>query len=237
MFPDDCIQSIVSTDPAKWWVPNEARALTRGALIVSFVPHVDQVPYTFEPVGRTVATEHKHAEVRVTPLKVDQPLKQTDLPVSAMPLHGNEVWAAFRAKKRPCLVLAERGPTVDAALTKGMPKYSSAPTMLVAPYYGASQGGRAGFNPVFVERIRHCVYPQFVWDLLPGDGGQASILRLDQMQPIGSHHHSYKVCSHRLSSEALSILDALVHWVVWGGVPDGHELLAYRELIRESFGH
>src|ERR1044071_1443043 len=96
-FPDDCIQSLKGADG--WWVANERHELCRGALIISFVPHVDQVPYTLEPIGRTHGTEHARADVKVAPLKVDQPLKQTALPVAAMPLHGNEVWAVYRAKR------------------------------------------------------------------------------------------------------------------------------------------
>lgn len=128
--------------------------------------------------------EHGEARVKVTPLKVDQPLKQTYLPVAAMPLHRGEVWAAYRAKVRPCLVLGSTdAPPVDKQLTMGMPKYMTAPMLLVAPHYGADKdGARTGYNPEFIERIRHCEYPQFVWNPLPILGGpKESILRLDQI--------------------------------------------------------
>jgi hypothetical protein len=235
-YPDDCVQSI--GDPNQWWVPNPEKKLGRGALLTCFVPHVDQTPYTFEPIGRTQATEHTRADVRVAPLKVDQPLRQTDLPVAAMPLHGNEVWAAYRAKRRPCLVVGEQSLTVDKALTTGMPRSSSAPTMLVAPYFGVDKDGtRAGFNAAFVDRIRHCEYPQFMWDKLPLDSAprSGSILRLDQIQPIGCHHHSFKVAPHRLSDAAIAVLDGLIQWVIWGAIPENHDVLAFRALMRETF--
>ena len=121
MYPDDCVQSI--TDPNNWWMPNNAGTLCRGTLVIAFVPHFDQIPYSFEPVGRTQATEHTHTDIRVAPLKVDQPLKQVHLPVAAMPLYRSEVWAAFRAKGRPCLVIAEQCPAVDKGLVRSMPKF------------------------------------------------------------------------------------------------------------------
>lgn len=235
MYPDDCIQSI--KDPNNWWVPNNIGTLCRGALIFAFVPHFDQVPYTFEPIGRTQPTDYNHANIKVTPLKVDQPLKQVNLPVAAMPLYREEVWAAFRAKRRPCLVIADQCPTVDKNLIRGMPTTSTAPTVLVAPYYGVDRdGNRAGYNPDFVERIRHCEYPQFLWDMLPiKNGPEASILRLDQLQPIGAHYNSYRLTNFRLSDSALEIMDDLVHWLLWDGFPEDSDIIAYRELMQEYF--
>lgn len=237
MYPDDCIQSTIAK-PEEWWVKADKPHLCRGALIFAFIPHVDQTPYGFEPVGRSDPTEHKEARVRVSPLKVDQPLKQTELPVAAMPLHRNEVWAAYRAKARPCLVLGTMAPSVNAELVKGMPKYVTAPTVLVAPHYGADRDGtRAGYNEKFVERIRHCEYPQFVWSPLPLKGApKESILRLDQLQPLGAHYHSHRITEFRLSDDALAVVDELFQWQVWGGVPSGGHVASFREIIEETFG-
>ena len=137
MYPDDCIQSIIQ--PTDWWVKNEDQMLCRGALIFAFVPHVDQVPYTMEPVGRTDPEKHDSANLRVSPLRIKQPRRRTDLPVAAMPLYSGELWAAYRAKKRPCLVIGSNNPLVDRTLTRGMAKRSTAPTVLAAPYYGADR--------------------------------------------------------------------------------------------------
>ena len=238
MYPDDCLQSIIS-NPEEWWIENREKKLIRGALVFAFVPHFDQMPYGFVPIGRNDATEHSEARIKVSPLKVDQPLKQTDLPVAAMPRHRGEVWAAYRAKVRPCLVLGSIDkPSVDKKLTRGMPNHLSAPTIIVAPHYGADKDGtRAGYNQEFVERIRHCEYPQFVWNPLPLKGGpNESILRLDQMQPIGSHHHSFRVTEFQLCEDAVDVLDELIQWNLWGGVPESGHVASYRELIEEIFG-
>ena len=117
-----------------------------------------------------------------------------------------------------------------------MPKYMTAPTILVAPHYGVDRNGRrAGYNAEFVERIRHCEYPQFVWNPLPTVGPKESILRLDQLQPIGAHYKSHRVTEFRLSDDALSVVDELIQWLVWGGVPRGGHIAAYRELIEDTF--
>lgn len=48
------------------------------------------------------------------------------------------------------------------------PTWQTSPMMLVAPYYGVVQSmRRTGWNPLLVERIRRCAYPQFIWDKLP----------------------------------------------------------------------
>ena len=236
MFPDDCVQSIIGS--ANWWTKNKEHEFCRGALIFAFAPHVDQVPYTFEPVGRTDASRHDSAILRVAPLSVNQPLKKTNLPVAAMPLSGGEVWAAYRAKVRPCLVIGSNNPAVDKALTKGTPKNSTAPTVLVAPYYGVDRDGRrAGYKPEFVERVRHCEYPQFVWDRLPiGGVPDESILRLDHLQPIGTHYNSYKISEFKLSDGALEIIDEMVRWLIWGGVDADSLIALYREEIEATFG-
>jgi hypothetical protein len=236
MFPDDCIQSIIGS--ADWWTKNKEQKLCRGALIFAFVPHADQVPYAFEPAGGTDASRHDSAILRVAPLSVNQPLKKKDLPVAAMPLSGGEVWAAYRAKQRPCLVIGSNNPAVDQALIKGTPKNSTAPTVLVAPYYGVDKDSRrAGYQPDFVERVRHCEYPQFVWDRLPiGGGPDESILRLDHLQSIGADFNSYKLSEFKLSDDALEIIDELVHWLIWGGVDADGLIALYRQEIEATFG-
>ena len=234
-YPDDCVQSVIQPDD--WWIDNSNKVLCRGALVFAFVPHVDQVPYTFGPVGRTEATRHDSARIQVAPLRIHQPPKKTDLPVAAMPLYSGEVWTAYRAKKRPCLVVGSPGPLVDTAVTRGMASHSTAPTILAAPYYGVTRdGARGGYNPAFVERVRHCDYPQFLWDQLPVTGGPGeSILRLDHLQPIGTHHNSYQLSEYKLSVSAIEVLDELLRLLIWGEIPEDSLTAMYREQIRSTF--
>lgn len=234
MYPEDSVQSIIEPDP--WWVNNAQGKICRGSIIFAFIPHVDQVPYTFEPIGRNDPREHETAEVKVEPLKVSQPLRQTDLPVAAMTLYHGEVWGAYKCKKRPCLVFGTEKSMVDKALTRGKPNHSTAPTFLVAPYYGADRTGqRAGYSEAFTELVRHCEYPQFHWDMLPIGGPKESILRLDHLQPIGAHHEAYQVSEHMLSESAMDILDDMLRWLIWGGLPEDSLILTYKNILQEHF--
>lgn len=234
MYPEDCLQSIIK--PTPWWVNNEEKILCRGALVFAFTPHVDQVPYTIKPVGRKEADQHNSAILDIGPLRINQPRNRTDLPVAAMSLNDGEIWAAYRAKKRPCLVVGSINPVVEGSIKRGMPNSHTAPTVKVAPYYGVDRdGNRAGYKPEFVERVRHCEYPQYVWDKLPITGPDESLLRLDHIQPIGTHHNSYELSDYKLSVDALDIIDELIHFVIWGGVPGNGMIVMYRELIESMF--
>lgn len=234
MFPDDSIQSIIT--PSPWWEKSDGKKLERGRLIHAFAPYVDQVPYTIKPVGRMRASRHDSARLDITPLRIKERPAKESLPVAAMTLHKSEVWVAYRAKKRPCLVFGNSSPPVSDSLRRGMPKRSTAPTVLVAPYYGVDRNGtRAGYNPELVERIRHAEYPQFFWDKLPISGPEESVLRLDHIYPVGTHYLSYELSNYKLSYNAMEIMDDLFHWLIWGGVPEDSLILDYRKEIEAIF--
>ena len=229
MYPEDCLQSSIA--PSDWWTDNKEKDLCRGALIRAFIPHVDQIPNTLELRGRKEADQHGSAELEVKPLRIDQKFGRSILPVAGMPLAKGEVWVAHRAKKRPCLVISSKSPPVDHEVKKRMAKSLTAPTVLAAPYYGARQSGkRGGYRPELVEQIRHCTYPQFLWDKLPPPQGEESILRLDHLQPVGVHYNSYKPTDHKLSDEAMDIIDELLQWLIYGKVMDNSWIAMYKNL-------
>ncbi len=73
-----------------------------------------------------------------------------------------------------------------------MPQKSTSQTLLVAPYYGVDLDGmRAGYPPKFVDAVKHTVYPQFFVDMLPLSGSDFSMMRFDQIQPVGRHFLNY----------------------------------------------
>jgi len=151
MYCEDSIQFALSISP--WWEIDEKFGYQRGRLVETFIPHVGQLPYTLVPTGRAEPTEHKYAKVKIEPLRVSDPHSSTKLPIAAMPLYGNEIRTLYRAKRRPAIILSEGGPEVDRSLTMGKPKWQTAPTVLVAPFYGTEEGDkRAGFNPEFRPR-------------------------------------------------------------------------------------
>lgn len=233
MFPEDSLQGLSSN----WWVKNDDKKLSRGSLIKAFIPHVDQIPYSFEPAGRSNPREHNQADIIVKPLTINQRLSSVPLPVAAMTKSDSELWTAFRAKRRYCLVFGNIAPeSIDKKLTQGKPNHSTAPTMLVAPYYGATnKTSRAGYSPAFIERVRHCEYPQFHWDILPISYGEESILRLDHTQPIGAHTKAYELTEFKLSEEAMDLMDDMFKWLFFGGSPEDSTLHDYRQIIEEAF--
>ncbi len=103
---------------------------------------------------------------------------------------------------------------------------------MAAPYYGVkSSGKRSGYSEEFVERVRHCWYPQFHWDHLPTPNGEESILRLDHLQPIGAHHDAYRLSGYKLSDEAMSLMDEILAWLLSGHAPNEGTLADYREIV------
>ena len=234
MFPTDSVQSIMSS----WWEKYDKKKITKGCLVYAFVPHVDQIPITLTPKGRKQAEQHDSAIIYITPLRINDSRPKASLPVAALSLHEKELWTAYRAKKRPCLVLGTDTPVVDNELRRGMPKKLTAPTVLVAPYYGVDKdGSRAGYNPQLVQRIRHAEYPQFLLDQLPIGGPKESILRFDHIQPIGLHYYAYEHSGYSLSDEAVElILDDWLQWLFYGGLPSDSFLLDYQREIISIYG-
>lgn len=234
-FPDDSVQSIL--DPAvSWWEQTESKSVERGFLVQAFLPHVDQVPYTIIPKGRKDPKTHDKAYVQIRELDIKRPRTREDLPVAAMSLNEKEIWSAYRAKKRPCLVVGKARGTVDSAARRNMPKRSTDQTLLIVPYYGADQDGtRAGYNPQLVELIRHVRYPQFYMDMLPIGGTEISIGRFDQVQPIGRMFNSYEPTGYKLNPKALSILDELFQYYLYNQLDEDSELYAFLDLLSKEF--
>ena len=232
-YPTDSLQHLFDY----WWIKDKSNKVQRGSLIYAFVPYVEQVPITLTPVGRKKADQHDEAKIYISPLRIKDRRPRKDLPVAALSIHDDEIWTAFRAKKRPCLVIGEEMPEVAAKLTRNMPKRATAPTLLVAPYYGAVKyGKRSGYNTAIVERIRHAEYPQFFWDTLPIPGGIESILRFDHIQSIGFHYYAYELTGFRLSDEAISeFLNDWIKWFLFGGLPEKSIILDYQKEIKSIF--
>jgi hypothetical protein len=215
-YPEDSLQHYCSP----WWVRAQDQQVRRGRLLWAFVPHVDQHPFILVAEGRSEPTEHKSANYRFEPLQGSNLPAGARLPVAGLPHYQGEVRLVLRAKRRPVLVLSTGGTEVPRPLRVGAARYQTNPTLIAAPYYGADQGGSSGgWKPEFVERIRRCEYPQYMWDQLPLSGRDESILRLDHLQPVGRHGSSYELTDFQLHEEALGVIDEYLSWFLMGGLP------------------
>lgn len=228
-YPDESLQALAG----EWWTSVAGASVERGRLLWAVVPHVDQKPFALFAKGRTEATEHERADFEVMPL-TRQTLARIQtapiLPVAGMPSIPDEVKMLLRGKRRPVLVIGNAGTEVDSALRAGGARYHTSRTLLVAPYYGAEK-----WRPQFVESIRRCAYPQFMWDSLPiYRGMRDSILRLDHIQPIGNHPESYELTPFKLTPDALDLVEEQLTWLRTGGLPEGALLLEIRASLLGS---
>ena len=227
MYPDDCLQALFDN----WWIEDNNQDYALGRLLWAFVPHVDQVPSGLFPEGRNEPTNHATAKYLIKPIDIKRPRQRPNLPVAAFPDYPNEIRVVYRAKKRPGLVVGGNSKAVPNELRRGYPRWQTSPTILVAPYYGIeSTHQRGGWPEKLVERIRHCEYPQYFWDKLPLPGEtDQSVLRLDHIQPIGTHHQSLEWTKFRLCDEAMELLKEQITWLLWGNLPEDSDFLYLRE--------
>jgi hypothetical protein len=226
-YPEDSIQYLAATD---WWELDESRTICRGALVRTYVQYFSQVPLELT-AQRVDAENHTVASFVARPLYADVKRGPApSLPVAGFPnLEGADCHITNRAKKRPCLVIgAVDHKAIEKCLTHGMVKAATHEFFLVAPYYSVSQEGRSGYNPEFVDRIKHAEYSRFFWDDLPGSGHE-SILRFDQIQPVGFHHQAFEHLGYKLSQESLGYIDEWLSWMIYE--KDGEKIAAFRGLV------
>lgn len=222
-FPEDSVQSFFEP----WWVTDSSKKICRGRLIKTFIHHIDLAPHVLTVQGRGSPTDHNTAVVTVEPFNITDRPEQPRLPVAALPLHTGEHYFIYRGKIRPALVLAVESGDIDKKLATSSVRWQTAKTIVVAPYYGADKDGtRGGWDPTFVQRIRRATYPQYMYDCLPIGGVRESIMRIDQMQALGSSRPSLSVLDWKLSDEAMSIVDEWVTWYMQRRLAEDGDLLA-----------
>jgi hypothetical protein len=218
-YPDASVQALTSS----WWVTEAGAAIVPGRLIWTLVPFPEMKPYRLVPIGRGEdPRQHAVAEFRIETFRAGDPHKGISrLPVAALPIREGETYVVGRAKRRPAIVVSTGGRPIPRELRQGQNRWQFAPTVLVAPYYGADpSGGRGGWPAPFVERIKRAEYPQYMWDVLPiSDATTESILRLDHIMPIGADDANWVATEYALSEEARGLFEQWVSWVMIGSLP------------------
>lgn len=239
MYEDGTLQSFFHSEKSPWWAVNKSKEPCRGRLLMAFVPHTDQIPNVLIPESRGKTTVHDRINYRIEDFSVANPPRKPKLPITAVHDFSGEKRFVYRAKKRPVVVISLGGPEVPKSLRPGTkPKWQTAPTMLVAPYYGSEMTNlRAGWHGALVERIQRCEYPQYMWEKLPiNDPPRESILKLDHIQPLGRHYKSYEVTDYVLCDDALDVLNDWLIWLTRNEMPKDSYLLEIRKSLLEVNG-
>ena len=226
-YPDVCQQALIEP----WWEECTGIEFRPGRLVLAYLPHADQVPYTLKTIGRTDdPTDHKTARVKIKSFSIGDPVKKNDLSVAALPIYENEKLCVYRTKKRPAVIISKGGPSIDKNLTRDMSKSRTIPTVLVAPSYGAD----LGYRKKFIERVRRCEYPQFIWDFLPiGGKEKGSIIRLDHMQPVVRNTKSIELTKYCLSEKAMVFVMQWVDWLISGQMDKKSSLWGTRDFLMD----
>jgi len=228
-YPENSIQYFID----EWWTTDNTVDLRRGRLLGAFIPFIDQQPMILVPEGRSSPTDHFKANYRIEPLQVKKPHEHPKLPVAALPSYPGEIRTVYRAKERPVLVVGTEPPKIPKSQRAGGAQWQFHPVVLVAPYHGAEFSGKSGgWNPEFVTRVQKCEYPQYMWDQLPGSG-KSSILRLDQIQPIGTDQRAYQWTRFCLGRDAMKIMDEWLQWVMSGYLLKDGVLNEFRQGLLE----
>jgi len=226
-YPEDSIQDVLGfkhLGDNGWWTVQSPVVLERGALVYVFVPHANVAPLELVPSRGVDSRSHATAETKITPFLLSARHAQPDPPVSALPQFPNDRFQIVRGKRRPAIVISNGNAYPEL---RGVKKWITTPLMFVAPCFGADD-----WPAVLVDSIRRVQHPQYLWDYLPLDGRDSSIVRLDQMFPIHrTNTKAYKFTGFRLSPEAMELIDDWLGWNQTGTLDrDGCVIEVHNEL-------
>ena len=231
-YPPDCVQAHVTG--GVWWEKTTSKSISRGRLIWAWIPYITEVPTEIVPVARADGLTHGHVTIRAMNFHRANKSETPQIPVAALQCKPGERWIAFRAKERPAIVVHDPYEPVDRnALMPGYYKPHVAPTLMVAPSFGNDSEGRASFPPEITVHCRRGFYSQYIWDMLPLGGTSESIIRLDQIRPIGRNASNYRLTDWQLSMEALVVLDSWMEWLQTGMLDEDSDLCTIRDLLLE----
>ena len=239
MYDEGTLQSYFHSETSPWWTVNKSKELCQGRLLKAFVPHTDLIPNVLIPESRGEATVHNKINYRIEEFSDTNPPRNPKLPVAALQDFPGERKFVYRAKKRPVVIISLGGPEVPKSLRPGTkPKWQTAPTMLVAPYYGSEKTDlRAGWHGTLVERIQRCEYPQYMWEKLPiNNPPRESILKFDHVQPLGRHYKSIELTDYVLCDDALEVLNDWLMWLIRNEMPQESYLYEIRESLLDING-
>lgn len=234
-FPELCVQTF--TGP--WWEESTNLNLRKGRLVYAFVPHVDSNPRTLEIQGRPEDQhDHSRATFKLKALRAQDARQQSKLPVALLPEYEGEVYGIYRTKRRPVVVLHDPREEPPKAVRQGGANWQGIQNALVVPAYGVEKTDkRVGWPKPFVDRIQRAEYPGYMWDRFPDGLPGGSILRLDQIVPMGTGSAAFKPTKWCLTDIAHRLMLDWLEWYLSGEpTPASVELAAIRGLLLQDEG-
>lgn len=226
VFPENSVQGITGGD--HWWTKESKPCLVRGSIVWTLVPfHTGMHVRLVVQRKPEEPGEHRAAQViSAEPYTVRSPDLDQALPIAGLPKAKDGHYTLREVKKRPALVLALPGQEIPKKLIQGKPQSRTAPCILVAPYYTAIKPDEPPrYSPELLELVQRLRFPQFFYEHMPFPGGVPSILRFDQIQAVPAQEPAfYESTSWRLADHAMALIDELLTWQVWGGLPPDSDL-------------
>ncbi len=226
VFPENSVQGITGAE--HWWTKETKPCLVRGSIVWTLVPfHTGMHVRLVVQRKPEEPGEHRAAEIiRAEQYTLSSPDVDQALPIAGLPKANDGHYTLREVKKRPALVLALPGQEIPRKLIQGKPFSRTAPCIVVAPYYTAIKPGELPrYSPELLELVQRLRFPQFFYEHLPHPGGAPSILRFDQLQAVPAQERAfYEPTAWRLSDHALALIDELLEWQIWGGLPADSDL-------------
>lgn len=136
---------------------------------IAWVPtcFIEHIPYVFE-FERASPTDHYAINFSIRNMKDSDFKHKTKLPVKALNLNETEECLAYKAKKRPCILLAKNLTLeVPAALKGTSQKFQKGllhDAALFLPLFGIdSPEHKGGIPAAMIDRIKVLMYEQFFY--------------------------------------------------------------------------
>lgn len=210
-----------------------------GQVVWAPVPQLEKQPLVME-ADRVDDKSHDAARARLVPLS-DRHFRRREgkqLPVLSLHLGETEELLAFKAKRRPAIIVGMAA-TALGGLEKGTPRHHEEERFVVAPVYGLrTEEDSSGFGAVLATRVRYLLYRQFFpfaqWkerrrDVVRGTSLAEGVVRLDRLHMLMVD--SLTLLPVKLADRSMAVL----HHMLWAYLhAEPHkELVEIQDAIRE----
>lgn len=212
-----------------------------GQIVWTPVPNL--TPHTsVVEAERTTATSHAQVRARFVTLN-DTHFKPRDpkaLPILNFRLGETEEMIAFKAKRRPAVIVGDHATVLGGPDEHRKPHHEEN-RIVVAPIYGLrSEDDTSGFSSIMAARVRHLMYRQYFplaeWKETRTRKThpdacclQEGIIRLDRLQFVTPSPPGCRLVPLRLSDNVFPLLHAMI-WAYFHAEPSKN-LVELREVL------